>query len=38
MEWLPDRLKQLREAAQAGAAGPFTGITTAGEPRAGLFP
>jgi Protein of unknown function (DUF3500) len=38
MDWLPERLIQMREAALEHAAGQFTGITTDGSPLAGLFP
>ena len=38
MDWLPERLKEMAEAARAAAAGPFTGITADGHPVEGLFP
>ena len=38
MDWLPERLKQMREAARTAAAGRFIGISTNGQPLPGLFP
>jgi hypothetical protein len=38
MDWLPERLAQMREAALARASEPFVGVTTDGRPRPGLFP
>jgi hypothetical protein len=37
MDWLPERLKEMREAALAGATRPLVGVTTDGEPVPGLF-